>query len=236
MSEQNLAANLLTLPEFLHTELRGRILDGSLREGAQLAQVELADQYGVSRTPIREALARLDREGLVEFRPRRGYVVASIDIEQIEEVCELRSFIEVRASSLAALKRTKEDLDALEEILAVLDGQKIKSDGEFNGWAQANREFHVRLIATSGREFFVRIAETLHDTVERFVRLEGTVLEQLDEESAKAQAEHIEIFEAVVKGDADLVGSLVRTHCDHTRDRLIASLRQQCGADATRTT
>ena len=227
MSEQVLAANFPTLPEFLYEELRRRILDGSLREGSQLAQVDLADQYGVSRTPIREALARLDREGLVEFRPRRGYIVASIDIEQIEEVCELRSFIEVRASSLAALRRTKADLADLENILALLDEQRPGSVREISGWVRANRKFHLRLIATSRREIFVRVAETLHDSVERFVLLEGTMLEPLGVEVGKAQAEHYEIFEAVVKSDADRVGALVRVHCDHTRDRLISSLRQK---------
>ena len=94
MSKQVVAANLPTLAEFLHKELRERILDGSLPGGSQLAQVDLAEQYGVSRTPIRETLARLDREGLVERRPRRGYIVATIEIAQIEEVCELRRFIE----------------------------------------------------------------------------------------------------------------------------------------------
>lgn len=232
MSGQGLAANLPTLPEFLYKELRERILDGSLSEGSQLAQVDLADQYGVSRTPIRETLARLDREGLVELRPRRGYVVASIDIEQIEEVCELRSFIEERASSLATLRRTKEDLAALEKILLVLDEKKPEAIGEFSSWARANREFHVRLIATSKREFFVRIAETLYDTVERFIRLEGTMLARLNMSVDEAQAEHIKIFEAFSKGDADQVGALVRAHCDHTRDRLITSLRERGGTGA----
>lgn len=232
MSKQVLAANLPTLAEFLHKELRERILDGSLPGGSQLVQVDLAEQYGVSRTPIRETLARLDREGLVELRPRRGYIVATIEIAQIEEVCELRRFIEERASHIATLRRTDEDIAALEKILLVLDENRPATVGEFSSWARANREFHVRLIVTSKREFFVRTAETLYNTVERFIRLEGAVLERLDAEVDQAQAEHIKIFAAFSKGDADQVSTLIRAHCDHTRDRLIKSLRQRGGSNS----
>ena len=114
----------------------------------------------------------------------------------------------------------------------MLDANRPATVGEFSSWARANREFHVRLIVTSKREFFVRIAETLHNTVERIIRLEGAVLERLDAEIDQAQAEHIKIFAAFSKGDADQVSTLIRAHCDHTRDRLIKSLRQRGGSNS----
>ena len=95
-----------SLPDVAYEHLRSAILDGSLPAGSALRQEEIAARLGISRLPIREALRRLDSEGLVALRPRRGYVVASLDRAEIDDVLELLATLEASAGHSATLKKT----------------------------------------------------------------------------------------------------------------------------------
>src|SRR5688500_15689005 len=90
-----------SLPDLAYDHLRDAILTGEFKDGADLPQEEIAARLGVSRLPVREALRRLDAEGLVVLRPRRGYVVASLDPEEIEDVLDLQAHLESLAGHAA---------------------------------------------------------------------------------------------------------------------------------------
>ena len=107
----------LTLWQRVYDHLRAEILAGRLEPGAELAEVALAEQLGVSRGPIREAIGRLASEGLVTVRPRRGAVVSSLSKEEFLELYQVREALELMAVKLAVPKLQRDDIAALEELI-----------------------------------------------------------------------------------------------------------------------
>lgn len=211
----------LSLPETIHVALREAVLNGVYRPGEALRQEALAKQFGASRVPVREALKRLEAEGLVMLRPRRGYVVTSLDIDEVEEVFQLRMMLEEHAAQLATVARTDKDIADVEALLQQLDKTPIDTPEGIAQWASLNREFHSRLIKSSRRRHAANITNMLRDMVETYVRIEVTMTGDLD----RAQAEHHQIFRAFRDGDAATAGRLCREHCSHTAQRLVEALR-----------
>ena len=113
----------VSVPEHAYTVLKNALLEGRLSPGDTLIQEEIAASLGSSRVPIREALKRLEGEGLVVQRPRRGYVVASLNADEAEDVFDVRMLLEERAGFLATQKRTQADVDsvrkAMDEMVAI---------------------------------------------------------------------------------------------------------------------
>ncbi|MEX0810201.1 MAG: GntR family transcriptional regulator [Dongiaceae bacterium] len=209
-----------SVADLAHDQLRREIVAGELVPGEALRQAHIAERLGLSRAPVREALQRLEIEGLAVLRPRRGYVVADLDIVEIADIFEMRIWLEGRASALAAGRRTIADLRALEELIARMDECARGDTVDIVTWAALNREFHMKLFQISGRRQLCRMALSLRDSVERYVRVDYALSEML----RHAQHEHKGIFAALKAGDAERIESLSRAHCEHTRDRLIASL------------
>jgi DNA-binding GntR family transcriptional regulator len=219
---------LKSLPDRVYERLCQQILSGELVSGDRLRQEEIANQLGISRVPVREALSRLEREGLLMFKPRRGYAVTSLDIDEIEEIFDMRMILEERAGYLAGIERTKDDVAAVRQILAGLDSLTRGSPKDTATWAAGNRDFHNRLFLSSGRRQLARLTELLRDKVERYIRLDVSTAGRLDD----AQREHHRIFEAYERGDGEAAGRLSREHCVHTCDCLVESLRRR---NSTRT-
>jgi DNA-binding GntR family transcriptional regulator len=127
--------------------LRRMILDGGLLPGARLGEVELAEQFGVSRTPVREALRRLAAEGLVELLPNRGARVTQWTPQDLEEIYELRALLESHASRRAASRVTMNDVDALEGLCEEMDACAVDgSDDALDRLAELNGAFHQRIV------------------------------------------------------------------------------------------
>lgn len=215
----------LPLPQLLYDHLRGRILNGVLGVGQVLRQEELAQQFNVSRVPLREALSRLEADGLIEARPRRGFAVSALDPQEIVEVFELRAVVEEHAAAVAAQKRTREDVAAVEALLEEMERLDSKSARYHERWAMLNYEFHSRMIASSKRRRLARIVGNLRGAVEPYVRMElkmtGDVVE--------AGREHREILEAFRAGDSRGLAELSRAHVEGTARRLLKGLRQRAG-------
>ena len=206
--------------DLAHEQLRREIVSGVLAPGEALRQAHIATRLGLSRATVREALQRLEIEGLAVLRPRRGYLVANLDVVEIEDIFEMRIWLEGRASALAAGRRTIADVRALEDLIAQMDRCARGRTVDIVTWAALNREFHMKLFQISGRRQLCRMALSLRDSVERYVRVDYAMSEML----RHAQHEHKGIFDALKAGDADRIEVLSRAHCQHTRDRLIASL------------
>lgn len=212
-----------SVPDVVHQKLRARILSGELASGHKVRQGDLANAFGTSRVPVREALRRLESEGLVTLRPQRGYVVASLDIKEIEEIFQIRIMLEERAGYEATVKRTLEDVAALERILQRMERISVRLGAGLAEWAACNHEFHQRLFSSSGQMHLCRIVNMLRDTVERYIRVFAAMGRHRDE----AQSEHRSILVAFRAGDAAEVGRLSREHCQHTCDGLTAALRAE---------
>lgn len=218
-----LARSRQSLPQAIYLAMREKILTGGYKLGEALRQENLAKEFEASRVPVREALNRLEAEGLVILRPRRGFVVASLDISEIAEIFELRMVLEEHASIVATKNRTPKDVAELKKILDLLESIEIDDPANIAKWSAYNRMFHTRLFESSRRKHVCGITNMLRDKVERYVRVEVSMTGHLD----RAQIEHRKIFKAFAEGDAERVGRLSREHCESTAGRLLGALKAQ---------
>jgi DNA-binding GntR family transcriptional regulator len=166
-----------TAAESVTRVLRQAILDGVLSGGSMLRQEELARKFGVSRVPIREALLKLEGEGLVETQPRRGVVVTALSAEDFEEILEMRVALESLALRWAAPRFRPEDAAAVREILARAEAGLHAAGGanllhEFESrWGDLNWEFHRRLYLPGNRPRLMATLENLHQLFARHLRV-----------------------------------------------------------------
>jgi DNA-binding GntR family transcriptional regulator len=228
---RNVGDQLVSAQQATHAQLRAMIFSGELLAGQPLRQEEIARRLGVSRLPVREALARLATEGLVELKPRRGFFVTSLNAEEIEDIFDMRALLEQRAGQLATENRTLADADALDAIVAALDGV-IESPIAFEQWADLNLQFHKRLYQSCGRKHLCRQIDLLRDTVAAFIR----ILASQEGELRRSQAEHRQIAALFRAGDATAVGKLCGEHCAYTARGLVKQVRALADADKHRDT
>ena len=191
--------------------LRDDILDGVLPPGLQLRQEALAEQYGVSRVPAREALRQLEAEGLVSSEPNKGAFVSTLSIEEIDEMLDIRIALELRALKLALPGITSAVVAKAKRILAAYD----RSDDP-QEWRDLNLAFHLCLYAPCKRPRMLKMIEDVSLVNYRFLRtwISTTV------GSAKPQAQHRLLLEACAAHDDKRALRLLEAHIEHTRDAL----------------
>ncbi|MDX6545890.1 MAG: hypothetical protein QOG02_1664 [Gaiellales bacterium] len=192
--------------DHVYAALRERILSGDLARGTRLRQALLADELGVSRTPLREALRRLSTEGLVEFSPNRGATVSELDFGDMRHAWSARVALEPGAARLAAERRDGPSIARLQRAIASQQGAGSDRQASF----AANREFHLALAAASGNPHLTRFAEML------WVPRIGVPIYEAQAALASGStawaSEHARITEAIAAGDADLAERLTRDH------------------------
>jgi DNA-binding GntR family transcriptional regulator len=145
-----------SVADLAYERIRGFVLGGEVPPGARLGQVELAERFGISRTPVREALRRLTGEGLVDFHSNRGFRAADLGLDAVLRRMEVRSLVEPGIARLAAQRRTDEDLQHLQETIASQEGSKDGISAH-----DASRDFHIALARASGNEELVRVLNSL---------------------------------------------------------------------------
>jgi DNA-binding GntR family transcriptional regulator len=209
-----------TVSETLYSRLRDGILTGTFPPGSVLRQEELSHRFGASRVPLREAMTRLEVEGLVVLRPRRGYAVLSLERSEIHEIFELRAVVEEHLASVAAKTRTAKDLAAVSQALSKMERIAAHSPNQTDKWLDTNSEFHTRLLSSAHRRIAGRFATMLRDQVEPYIRIEIN----LTKEVMQAEVEHRRMYDALQAGDALRLRELCRQHCENTASRLINAL------------
>jgi DNA-binding GntR family transcriptional regulator len=190
----------------VHADLFERIVAGELPAGSRLRQEALAAELGVSRTPLREALARLVSEGLVEFVPNRGATVAQRDFADMEQAWRARLVLEPGAARLAAQRRDAREVERMRE--AVRQQREVADD--VTASFAVNREFHIALVAASGNPHLLRFAELLWLSrigVPIFARQA-----RHDSQVSLWAHEHEAITDAVAEGSAARAERLTRAH------------------------
>jgi DNA-binding GntR family transcriptional regulator len=212
-----------SLAEIAYQQVKEAILRGELAAGQPLGQEELAARIGTSRVPLREALQRLEAEGLVVLRPRRGYIVTSLDPDEIRDIFDIRMMLEERAGYLATLNATSEDIAAVEELLFAMENMKMRNAADAMLFVERNRAFHTRLYASSDRAQLCRLMLVLRANVERYIRIGAQIAGNLK----RVAFEHHQIFNAFKRRDAQTVGRLCREHCAATGERLIERLARE---------
>jgi len=210
--------------DIVSTQLRDAILRGVYAQDSQLNQDEIATWVGASRVPVREALKRLEAEGLVTQRPRRGYIVTPLNIDDIEDAFFLRAAIEERAGYLAAQNRQQADIKELEQI--VLAGESIDKEGQPfdpDRSAGVNNRFHDTLFRCSGRPYLIRLMTVQRNLIAMYVRIGGMVAR----DATRTKREHRRIFEAFRDGNAELTAAECRCHVEHSAKLLIDELKRR---------
>ncbi len=198
--------------------LRAAILDGELRPGQRVNQEAWAERARVSLIPVREALRALAGEGLVTYRPRRGYAVTELDLAELEEVYRLRRLLETDALRRGVARATAADLRVLE---AAADACSAAAEaGDVAAQLAANRRFHDRLHALAGSRPAVRLIDLLWDSTEAYRALYFV----LPGEAAEADRAHRAIIAAVAAADTNEVVALQDAHRGRALERLRGSL------------
>ena len=190
----------------IRDSLEQRIVEGELGNGKRLDETELSNFYGVSRTPVREALQRLAESGLAEHLPRRGTFVRSPSLSQLVEMFEVMAELECMAIRLAARFATSNDIDALEK-----DNETCRAAVAVNDtkkYYEINARLHDRIYQMSGNSFLANEARRLHDRLRPFRRLQLRVRGRMEE----SMAEHDIILAALRDGDADRAMETMKKH------------------------
>jgi DNA-binding GntR family transcriptional regulator len=190
----------------VHADLLERIVAGELPAGSRLRQQALAAELGVSRTPLREALARLVSEGLVELVPNRGATVARRDFADMEQAWRARLVLEPGAARLAAQRRDTQEVERMRE--AVRRQREVAHD--VTASFAVNREFHIALVAASGNPHLLRFAELLW-----LSRIGVPIFARQARHSSQVSLwahDHEAITDAVAEGSAARAERLTRAH------------------------
>ena len=208
----SLATNPVTLSaETVTDQLRALILDGSLGIGVQLKQEALARKFGVSRIPIREALKRLETEGLVAHTAHQGSVVASRSIDDLLETLDIRIGLESRALVLAIPHMTPAILRKAETILARYDASDMPGE-----WSELNLAFHLCLYKPCGRQRLLSMIESLVRSVDIHLRAHQSAA--IGRKSP--QKDHRALLEACRAGNAERARKLLERHIAQTQEAL----------------
>ena len=207
-----------TLSEQIFTIVREQIVSGKLPVEQAIRQDALANELGVSKIPLREALARLEQEGLLISQANRGFFVRAMSADEAEEIFALRLAIEPDAVAAAALAATDEDQKVATDALAALDEAAAAHLGDV---ATRNRDFHTALVRPANRLLTLQLVERLQVMSERYVHKH---LEPAGRED-RAHLEHEVLLEAWLARDATHARSLAAAHIEGT----LTDLRRQLG-------
>lgn len=186
--------------------MREMILRGHFPEGQPLRQDAVAEELGVSRIPVREALRQLEAEGLVTFTPHCGAVVTTLSLPEIEELFELRANIEGDLIRRAVLRMTTDDDARAAKVLKAYE-LALRS-GNPSAWGELNWQFHSTLYQPGNREFTLGIVRKLHQQSERYQRMQLTIAHG----ETRTREEHRAIAAAARKRDVRMASKLMRDH------------------------
>jgi DNA-binding GntR family transcriptional regulator len=202
-----------TRAEFVAAELRRQIVSGELPAGAKLRQAEVADQFDLSTTPVREAFTALAREGLVRQDAHRGVVVFRPTLGEIRENYEIRMALEPLATELATKRVDEAMLSRLDQLLDEMNQPIDAARGP-----SLNRDFHRTIYAASGRQHLLRMIEQLRDSADTYVRL--LVAKHPPGYYDAVRREHADIVAAIRASAPKRASKAMRAHLQHNLDQL----------------
>ena len=211
----------LPLRDVVFNTLRKAILKGDLKPGERLMEIALAERLGVSRTPVREAMRKLELEGLVVMIPRRGAQVANITEKDLNDVLEVRIALENLSIENACARMTEEQLDELWK--AAKSFESTRDEGNLVKLAEADVAFHEIIYKSSDNR---RLNQVLNNLREQIYRYRVEYLK--DEETRKLLVkEHEELYRAIKNRDVKLAQEISFQHIENQREAIIRSIREE---------
>jgi DNA-binding GntR family transcriptional regulator len=209
------------LVENVYSRLRHAILAGNLGPGMRLVEDPLAARLGVSRAPVRDALRRLEADGLVVSQARRGKVVATLFAQDAWEVYSLRSALEVMAIRLAIARAPAGLAGDLDDIVRAM--QEASHQHDLIALSSLDVRFHDAISQASGHSRLIKVLDGMHDQI-RLLSLQ--VIDTLYANSEDIPARHMKLAEAIKAGDADAAEAAVRTHIDSVAHRVVSAMQE----------
>ncbi len=208
------------LRELVLDAIREAIINGTLKPRERLMEIQLADELGVSRTPIREALRKLELEGFIVMVPRKGAYVADISFKDIADVYEIRAALEGLAAGLAAERITDEELEAMERHL--VEKADAISHHDMERLVEVDAKFHELIYRSSRNERLLPIMNNLREQIQRFratsLAYPGRMKQSLEE--------HRAIVEAIQARDSAMARQLAHEHIENAEQSMIESIKK----------
>lgn len=206
--------------ELAYAEIKRRILGSVYPPNAQALEQDLAADLGMSRTPVREALIRLEKEGLVEILPRHGMRVVPIALDDLREIYEVLTCLEAHAAArLAARRPSAAEVRPLAEAVEAMEAALLVPD--LDAWAAADARFHGLLLELAGNRRMVALAATVADQAHR-ARMATLRLRPLP---TRSNEDHRAVLAAIRAGDAETAGAVHRRHREAAMEMLTGILR-----------
>lgn len=209
------------LREMVYEELKMQILKGTIVPGTRLMEVDLADEMGVSRTPIREAIRKLEKEGLVTIEPRRGAYASQISTKDMVEILEVRQNMEGLAAAFAASRITPEQLRELKQVSENYNNAVI--EGNMEDMIKYDTRFHRIIVESCKNKVLVTMIEQLQELVLRFRYIYYDNFRRAE----NMPSEHKVILEAIEQGDTETAREAADVHIDQLKQLIIKEGVQQ---------
>lgn len=210
--------NTKPIREVIYEYLREAILDGRLQPGERLVERELAEKFRASRTPIREALRKLETENFLEYLPRRGDIVKGVNLEEVEEVYVLREMLEAAAVRRSVVHLTDAEIDHLRQV--VKKTEQAHADGRIPEVISGLREFDAIVLAASKMNRLRGFVNSLQESLRGYRKFNLAIAERREQ----AMREHQEILAAIIARDVDRAEGAIRQHIRAARDTLVKNL------------
>ncbi|WP_240233319.1 GntR family transcriptional regulator [Devosia lacusdianchii] len=207
-----------TASDVIANHIRDAIVSGVLEENDPIRQDDVAKLFNVSKIPVREALKRLEAEGLVLFQRNKGAVVTSMSDTELAQIFEIRAMLESNAIRLAVPHMTPETFARAEAIC-----DEFQTESNVGRWAELNWSFHSSLYQDANRPYLMNLIRSVNDRIERYIRLQLT----LSHGEKTADLEHRAILDACKAGDGELASRLLSEHIVAAWQSLLASLPKQ---------
>lgn len=209
----------LPLRDVVFNTLRQAILTGELKPGERLMEIHLANRLGVSRTPIREAIRKLELEGLVTMIPRRGAEVAQITEKSMNDVLEVRRAMDALCAELACERITDEELQALKVACDAFE-QTVKTR-DVKVIAQADVALHDIIVKATGNQ---RLIQLVHNLSEQMYRYRFEYIKDYSQHERLVE-EHRIIYNSIVNKDVETASEAAKTHIDNQKKAIIRQIR-----------
>lgn len=208
------------LRELVLDAIREAIINGTLKPRERLMEIQLAEELGVSRTPIREALRKLELEGFIVMVPRKGAYVADISFKDIADVFEIRAALEALAAGLAAERITDEELEEMERL--VVEKAEAIANQNMERLVQVDTMFHEAIYKASRNERLTSIISNLREQIQRY----RTTSLAYPGRMQRSLEEHRGIVEAIQSRDPQIAQQVAREHIENAENSMIDAIKK----------
>lgn len=207
--------------EIAYEVLKQAIITGQIPAGERIVETDYADRLHISRTPLREALRKLERDGLVEYVLRRGVVVRAFTMEDVEEIYTIRNSLEMLTLPAIIEKATEENIQGLKERLRAMD--EVLERGDIETLSPMARAFHTELTGICGQHRILRVIEGQDEFIKRFSAM------AIRQENRRAQAheEHHRLVEYIEQRDLENFRKLMHKHIERSKENCLEALAAQ---------